>query len=103
VELGESLEAALVRELQEETGVTVRPVELLLVFDRIERAEGRVLSHYVIADYLCEYVSGTPRAGSDALEVVLADPQELGRFDLPSKALEVVQQALARAARRSRS
>ena len=56
--------------------------------------------HYVIVDYLCEYVSGTPRAGSDALEVALARPDELERFDLPAKALEVVQEGLARAAAR---
>jgi len=97
VELGESLEAALVREMEEETGLMVKPVELLTVFDRVEWLDGRVAYHYVIADYLCEYVSGTPRAGSDALEVALADPAELESFDLPEKALEVVQDALRRA------
>jgi mutator protein MutT len=98
VELGETLEAALVRELQEETGLTVRPVELLTVFDRIERDGGRIAYHFVIADYLCEYVSGCLRAGSDALEVAMARPEELAGFDLPPKALEVVQDALQRAA-----
>jgi ADP-ribose pyrophosphatase YjhB (NUDIX family) len=98
VELGETLEAALVRELQEETGLTVRPVELLTVFDRIEREEGRVAYHFVIADYLCEYVSGSLRAGSDALEVAMARPEELPGFDPPPKALEVIRDALRRAA-----
>jgi len=97
VELGESLEAALVREMEEETGLRVKPLELLTVFDRIECKDGRVVYHYVIADYLCEYVSGTPRAGSDALEVAFADPAGLPAFDLPEKALEVVLGALRRA------
>jgi 8-oxo-dGTP diphosphatase len=97
VELGEPLESALVREMQEETGLEVKPVELLTVFDRIEHRDGRVLYHYVIADYLCEYVSGTARAGSDALEVAWADPAGLPAFDLPEKALEVVREGLRRA------
>jgi 8-oxo-dGTP diphosphatase len=101
VELGEPLEAALVREMEEETGLEVKPVELLTVFDRIERRDGRVVYHYVIADYLCEYLSGTPRAGSDALEVAWADPSGLAAFDLPDKALEVVEGALRRAKARA--
>ena len=34
VEVGETLEEALVREIQEETGLIVRPVEVVTVFDR---------------------------------------------------------------------
>ena len=102
VELGESLEAALVREMEEETHLRVRPLEVLTVFDRIQReADGEVTYHYVIVDYLCEYVSGAPRAGSDALEVAMALPEELAGFDLPEKALEVVQEALRRASVRA--
>ena len=102
VELGESLEAALVREMEEETHLRVRPLEVLTVFDRIQReADGEVAYHYVIVDYLCEYVSGTPRAGSDALEVAFSGPDELATFDLPAKALEVVQDGLARASARA--
>jgi mutator protein MutT len=100
VELGETLGEALVRELQEETGLTVRPLELLTVFDRIERHGDHVVYHYVIADYLCELVSGAPRAGSDALDVAFASPDELPAYDLPPKALEVIEHALARVAAR---
>lgn len=101
VERGESLEEALVREMKEETDLSVRPVDLLTVFDRIERDPGgEVTYHYVIVDYLCEYVSGTPHAGSDALEAAWAGPGDLDRFDLPPKALEVVREAFVRAAAR---
>lgn len=96
VELGESLEEALVREMREETGLLVQPRELLTVFDRIERQGEEVAWHFVIADYLCDYVSGAARAGSDALEVAWALPQELDSFDLPEKAREVVHDALRR-------
>jgi len=97
VELGETLEQALVREVEEETGLQVRPRESLLVFDRILRAEGRVSYHYVIIDYLCDYESGSPRAGSDAEDVALATPEDLGSYDLPDKTLEVVLQGFRRA------
>lgn len=96
VELGEPLDEALVRELREETGLEVEPLELITVFDRIERDGGRVLYHYVIVDYLCRWISGEARAASDALEVAWAAPDELDRFDLPTKALEVVQDAFRR-------
>ncbi|HEX9189056.1 MAG TPA: NUDIX hydrolase, partial [Vicinamibacteria bacterium] len=97
VELGETLEDALVREMQEETCLLVEPVEVLTVFDRIEREGGRVAYHYVIVDYLCRYRSGEARAASDALEVAWAVPSDLARYDMPAKALEVVGDAFRRA------
>jgi mutator protein MutT len=90
VEVGETLEEALVREVAEETGLTVAPGHLLGVFDRIERRNGAVDFHYVIVDYLCRYVSGDLRAGSDALAARFATLEELPELDLPDKALQVV-------------
>lgn len=97
VELGETLEQALVREMAEETALQVAPVEVLTVFDRIERDEQGVRYHFVIVDYLCRWLAGEAAAGSDALEVAWATRDELARYDLPAKALEVVQAALRRA------
>jgi ADP-ribose pyrophosphatase YjhB (NUDIX family) len=66
VELGEPLLAAVVREVREETGLTVEPVELIELLDRIHRQDERVRYHYVIADYLCRVAGGSLRAASDA-------------------------------------
>lgn len=96
VEVGETLEDALVREILEETGLVVRPREVVAVFDRIERDGEGVRYHYVIIDYLCEYVSGTPRAASDAEDVAFVSPAELPAYQLPEKALEVVLDAFRR-------
>ena len=70
LELGESLEQGVAREVEEETGLAIEVIELIELIDRIERqkgtAEERVRYHYVIADYLCRVVGGTLQAASDA-------------------------------------
>jgi ADP-ribose pyrophosphatase YjhB (NUDIX family) len=66
VELGESLTAGVAREVLEETGLIVEPVELVELLDRIHHEDERVRYHYVIADYLCRITGGTLNAASDA-------------------------------------
>jgi 8-oxo-dGTP diphosphatase len=66
LEVGEALSAGVVREVKEETGLTVEPVELIELLDRIHREGERVRYHYVIADYLCRVVEGALKAASDA-------------------------------------
>jgi len=66
LELGESLTDGVVREVREETGLTVKPVELVELLDRIHREGERVRYHYVIANYLCRVVEGEMLAASDA-------------------------------------
>jgi ADP-ribose pyrophosphatase YjhB (NUDIX family) len=60
----------VIREVQEETGLKIEPVELIELLDRIVREENpegkRVRYHYVIADYLCRVVGGSLQASSDA-------------------------------------
>jgi ADP-ribose pyrophosphatase YjhB (NUDIX family) len=66
LEVGESLMAGVVREVREETGLTVEPVELIELLDRIYREGERVRYHYVIADYLCRVIGGALQAATDA-------------------------------------
>jgi 8-oxo-dGTP diphosphatase len=94
VEVGETLEACLVREMLEETGLEVRVGPVIEVFDRITHDdEGRVLYHFVLVDYLCWPTGGLLSADSDVADVVFADPGDLARYDLTAKATSVIQRA----------
>lgn len=67
VEVGETIEEAVAREVLEETNVVVNPVELLTIFNSINRDEDeKVRTHFILFEYLCEYVSGEVVAGDDA-------------------------------------
>lgn len=76
LELGESLTAGVVREVLEETGLIIKPLELVELLDRIHHENGRVRYHYVIADYLCSVTGGTLQASSDADDVRWAERAE---------------------------
>ena len=74
LELGESVVDGVAREVREETGLLVEPLELVELVDRIHRETGRetgreagrIRYHYVIADYLCRVTGGELHAASDA-------------------------------------
>ena len=111
LELGESLQAGVARELLEETGLHVRVLDLIEVFDRIyvQGAEGgggtaeRPRFHYVIVDYLCERISGEARAGSDVTDVAFAREDELGNYHLTETATRVLRRAFAMAGARQKT
>jgi ADP-ribose pyrophosphatase YjhB (NUDIX family) len=105
LELGETLEKGVARELLEETGLQVRVLELIEVFERIvyapngEGAGGEGLErprfHYVIVDYLCERISGEHAAASDVTDTVFAHEGDLERFSLTETALRILHKAFA--------
>jgi 8-oxo-dGTP diphosphatase len=95
VEIGETLEAAVAREMLEETGLEVEVGPVIEVFDRITRdVDQRVRYHYVLVDYLCFPLGGELRAGSDVDAAMLVAPGELGLYQLTAKATAVIERAL---------
>jgi len=94
LESGETLLLGVRRELLEETGIEVKVLELIEVFERINLdGEGKARYHYVVLDYLCEAVRGEARAGSDVTEVAWATPAELAQFALTETATRVILKA----------
>jgi len=94
LELGETLAEGTAREALEETGLAVEIGPVVGVFDRILMDEnGAVGYHFVLVDYLCRVVSGTPVAGSDAEAVALADPAALEPYGLTLETQSVIARA----------
>jgi ADP-ribose pyrophosphatase YjhB (NUDIX family) len=69
IELGETARGALIREIAEETGLTVEPTGVAGVRDVIARENGNILFHYVIISFYAKVISGTPVPASDAAEL----------------------------------
>jgi len=100
VELGETMEAAVVREVAEETGLTVLPVAHIQTLERIERdSQDRVQFHYVLIDFLCRPDAGEqlPHAASDVSDarwIPLSGLRVSGEFILPAWTLAVIEEGV---------
>lgn len=95
--LGERAEAAARRELAEETGIEVGPLELAAVVDAVVHDDaGRVRFHYTIIDYCARHVAGEARPADDVAAVAWALPEELPAFDLTPDVLRVISLARGR-------
>jgi 8-oxo-dGTP diphosphatase len=93
VELGETLDQAICREVQEETGLIVETIDIVHAFDRISRdPAGRVRYHYVLIDFLCRVEGGLLACATDALEARWATANELE--GLTPLTVEVIRKAL---------
>lgn len=83
VELGETTENAVIREVKEETGLDVADPQLIDVMDNIVRDEnGEIKYHFVIIDYFLRLKGGEPKAADDAEELKWIPLNEVEKFDL---------------------
>lgn len=97
VETGETISQAIIREVQEETGLTVEPVKLVEVFERILRDQrSRVQYHYVLMDYLCRVIEGEARPGSDVTELLWASVDSLEELSVAPETSKVIRKAISR-------
>jgi mutator protein MutT len=88
VELGETLEEALKREVREETGLEVNVGEIAGVSDLIIKQYGRVTYHYILIDYFASVTSGEVTAGTDATDCKWVSLDEIERYDVTQSLLD---------------
>ena len=100
LEVGETTAEGIVREVWEETGLTIRPVEMIATLDRIVRDDaGRVRFHYVLIEWLCVMSEGRRTelvCGDDATAAVWVARSEIysETYGLTEPTLGVIEKAL---------
>lgn len=95
LEWGERVTDALLREIREETGLTIAIQRLIDVVDLVTRDDaGDILNHYVLVDFKAAHVSGELVAGSDAAEARWVHPSALHEYQLWSETRRVIDAGL---------
>ena len=92
IELGETGLACAVRELQEETGVTAKPLRYVTNIDLIRHLDdGAIAFHYLLAVVECEYQAGVPVAADDAANAAWFSASQVaeGKLDLTDNVREI--------------
>ena len=96
VELGETTEEAVRREVREECGCDVRLIGLAGIVERVIRDEaGRVRYHWVLVDYAAVADGDAVRAGTDAAEARWFDMDEVTRLDVTDGLVDMIRRAWA--------
>ncbi len=97
LEVGEELEEAVAREIEEETGIKVEVKELLGVFNFVIRDEaGKVKYHYVLIDFLAKPVGGKLRPSRETLDVRWVSLKDIEKYSLTRTTRRLISRAVER-------
>lgn len=97
LEVGEELEEAVAREIEEETGIKVEVKELLGVFNFVIRDEaGKVKYHYVLIDFLAKPVGGKLRPSRETLDARWVSLKDIEKYSLTRTTRRLISRAVER-------
>ena len=77
LELGETIEEGIKREVEEETQLKIDLVTPLPPFDRIVKSGDKVSLHVIYIDYLARMTGGELKVGSDIGEAIWVDKEHI--------------------------
>ncbi|MGP0093984.1 MAG: NUDIX hydrolase [Xanthobacteraceae bacterium] len=97
VEAGELLQEALLREVREETALTVEPIALAGLREVIHRdASGRVERHFVILAFAARWIAGEPVLNAELTEAHWMLPAEIDGLQTTEGLADIIRAALGR-------
>lgn len=85
IEIGESASAAAIREVQEETGLEVRPLSVVGVYSDpanvVEYNDGEIRQQFSVC-FACELIGGSIQTSAESSEVAFFAKEQLARLEM---------------------
>jgi 8-oxo-dGTP diphosphatase len=94
-ELGETVKETAVREIMEETGLTIANLKLIDVVDAFgKHPDGSLRQQWVLVDFRADWAAGEPLAGGDAASAEWVPRSRIASLGLWSETVRVINAAL---------
>jgi 8-oxo-dGTP diphosphatase len=96
VEIGETLTEAVMREIREETALTIKPVALAGYREAIGRDDdGRIRRHFVILPFAARWIAGEPVLNDELSEAAWLEPAAVAGLQTTDGLAEIIASAMA--------